>query len=147
MNDLTLFWLIIACIFLLIELGAPGLFYFLSFFCGSLCAALSSYFCMSLIDQGALFLITSIICFFILKRWVAKYGSRSHYHSNMYALQGKQGLIVTPPTTQKFGYVYIDGELWACKARDHAVEAGQIVQVVTVQGAHVVVVAKVEHSH
>lgn len=81
----------------------------------------------------------------MLKRWVKRYGSRGHYHSNMYALQGRHGLIVTPPTAQKFGYVYIDGQTWACRSDDVSLDAGQEVEVIAIRGAHVLV-TKVKHS-
>lgn len=145
MQNQTLFWLISSCIFLCIEIGTPGLFYFLSFFCGSICAALMSYLCFSLIDQGVIFLLSSIICFFVLKGWVKRYGVRGHYQSNIYALQGKRGPIVTPPAAQKFGYVYIDGELWACRSDDVSIQAGHIVEVIAVRGVHVLV-TKIKHS-
>jgi membrane protein implicated in regulation of membrane protease activity len=74
-----------------------------------------------------------------LKAWV-KRSDKNHYHSNMYALQGKRGVIVTPATEYQFGYVHIAGELWACKnLGDKEIAPGATIQVVDVKGAHLIV--------
>ncbi len=140
MNTYIFFWLVVAVFFLLFELGTPGLFYFLSFSCGALIAFVAGAFCMSVVDQASIFLISSVAAFFLLKEWVKRYGSKSHYHSNIYAMQGKRGVIITPATMQQFGYVHIGGETWACKTVDNKlIPAGVAVQVMQVRGAHLIV--------
>lgn len=75
----------------------------------------------------------------MLKAWV-KRSDNNHYHSNMYALQGKRGVVVTPAREYQFGYVHIAGELWAYKSvADQEILAGSTVQVVDIRGAHLIV--------
>jgi membrane protein implicated in regulation of membrane protease activity len=139
MNSYVLLWCGVALFFLLFELGSPGLFYFLSFFCGAVISALIALLELSLFDQVTMFLLSSVAAFFALKAWV-KRSDKNHYHSNMYALQGKCGVVVTPATEYQFGYVHVAGELWACKYLAHQeIKAGATVQVVDVKGAHLIV--------
>lgn len=139
MNSYVLVWSAVALFFLFFELGSPGLFYFLSFFCGALISLLLALIDLSLFDQAVMFLLSSVVSFFFLKAWV-KRSEKNHYHSNMYALQGKQGVIVTPATEYQFGYVHVAGELWACKnVANQEIQAGVAVQVVDIKGAHLIV--------
>jgi membrane protein implicated in regulation of membrane protease activity len=139
MNSSVLLWFGVALFFLLFELGSPGLFYFLSFFYGALISALLALLGLSLFDQMIMFLLFSIASFFALKAWV-KRSDKNHYRSNMYALQGQHGVVVTPPTEYQFGYVHIAGELWACKnLGNQEMTAGATVQVVDIKGAHLIV--------
>lgn len=139
MNNYVLLWSGVALFFLLFELGSPGLFYFLSFFCGASISALLALMELSLFDQATMFLCSSVAAFFLLKAWV-KRSDKNHYHSNIYALQGKRGVIVTPATEYQFGYVHIAGELWACKnAANQEIAVGSAVHIVDIKGAHLIV--------
>jgi len=140
MNTYILFWLVVACGFLLLELTSPGLFYFLSFSCGALCAALAGGVCLTVFDQKVIFLVTSFGALFVLRRWVRMQLRHNHHVSNVFALQGKRGVVVKPATSEHFGYATIDSETWAFKMvhhQDHA--AGQQIEVVAIKGAHLIV--------
>lgn len=140
MNNYIFFWLIVALFFLLFELGSPGLFYFLSFSCGALITSFAGAMCVSVFDQAIIFIVSSIAAFFALSKWVKKQTGTKHSHSNIYALQGKRGVVVTPATLDQFGYVHIGGQVWAYKAlNNEEISAGSPVEIVDVRGAHVVV--------
>lgn len=135
-------WLIIAVLFLLLEMGHPGLFFFLSFSCGALITALISLYSSTFIAQSIIFLVSTILSLFILKKWVAKkvrLGAK-HTHTNMYALQGKRAIVLESITPTKPGLVKINGEIWTARSmHDDAINKDATVQVVRVSGAHVVV--------
>lgn len=141
MCNYTISWFIFTIFFLFFELGNPGLFYFLSFACGSAAASLAGLFSASLIDQIVLFFIVSCCALAMLKKWVRRYGNRNHYQSNVYALRGKKGVVIKPALKGEFaGYIHIEGQVWAYKAvKDEMIAAGSSVEVVDVQGAHLVV--------
>lgn len=141
-------WLIIAVLFLLLEMGHPGLFFFLSFSCGALIASLVSLYSQSLILQSIIFLISTFISLFILKQWIAKklrLGTK-HTHTNMYALEGKHAVVLQSITPTKPGLVKINGEIWTARSlHDGIIHKDVLVQVIRVSGAHVVV-KKIEKS-
>ena len=134
------FWLVISLLFLLFELGSPGLFYFLSFAGGAAIASLAATFCLPLMVQAIVFVVASVCIIFILKKWVKKYASNRHFHSNVFALQGKKGLVIRPATQHQFGQVQLDGELWAFRPhQEQVITEGQEVTVLDMRGAHVIV--------
>ncbi len=142
MKDTIFFWLVIALLFLISELGHPGLFFFLSFSFGALISALISVWYDSWIIQSTAFLVGAIISFFVLKRWVRvkmRKDRRDHL-TNVYALQGKKGTVIESILPDKPGYVQINGERWTARSVHTAIiEQGVQVIVIDVRGAHVIV--------
>lgn len=141
MNIYPFFWFVTALFFLLFELGHPGLFYFLSFSCGSFAAFFASLLELTMFDQIIFFFIVSACSVWIMKRWVRRHGNRGHYQSNVYALLGKRGVVVTPIVRGQFaGYIHIEGQVWAYKTIGaDIIPAGSLVEVIDVHGAHLVV--------
>ena len=141
MSIYPFFWFVTALFFLLFELGNPGLFYFISFSCGSFAAFFASLCELTIFDQIVFFFIVSACALWMMKRWVRDYGNRGHYQSNVYALRGKRGVVVTPLVRGQFaGYIHIEGQVWAYKTLDSdVIPAGSLVEVIDVQGAHLVV--------
>lgn len=137
------FWLIVAFFFLIMEMGSPGLFFFISFFFGGLIAAAVSVFTPSTIIQTICFLSGTGVASLVLRYCVVpRIGKdRPHAHTNVYALKGKQGIVLKNISFEHPGLVRVNGELWAAKiARDElAVVKGDFIEVVEVRGAHVVV--------
>ena len=134
-------WLIASIFFLTIELLNPGLFFFLAFFAGCLGAALAVPVVASLIQQGMVFLATSLFMFIILRYWVRSHysSSHSHYHSNVYALIGKRGNVLKKITPLTPGQAKVRGEVWSAKSHEAVIEKGSVVQVINVVGCHVIV--------
>ena len=140
MTTYIFFWLVIALLFLLFELGSPGLFYFLSFAGGAAIASIAAALCYPLMVQAMTFIGASIAIIFILKKWVKKHASYNHYHSNVFALQGKQGIVIQPAQQHQFGQVQLNGELWAFRPhQSQVITEGDVVTVLDVRGAHVIV--------
>lgn len=88
-----------------------------------------------------IFLAGSVLALVLLKRFVHTYErDNKKTHTNMYALQGKQGIVVTTIEPNRFGQVKVGGEQWAARAHNNGViEVGAEVEIVAVGGAHVVV--------
>ncbi|KKP36118.1 MAG: hypothetical protein UR26_C0001G0162 [candidate division TM6 bacterium GW2011_GWF2_32_72] len=131
MLKFLLIWLVIAFLFLLMEMQAPGLFYFLSFFIGGLAAASSSFWIESSVYQTIIFLIVSLISMFILKFFVSTWMhlTSPNIQTNVYGLIGKVGIVVKHIKPKVSGAVKVGGEIWM--ARD--VKGGEILQGVSVR--------------
>ena len=144
MNYITFLWLIIALVFLLLEIAHPGIFLFLSFCFGALAGAALNWFGYNLNIQLICALLSTCVACIILFYWVRKrYG---HFEkgiddqSNVYALAGRKGLVIKTIETGGFGFVKLNGETWMARASDDVgIEQGQEVEVLYIRGAHVVV--------
>lgn len=136
------YWLVIAFIFLIMEMGSPGLFFFISFFFGGLAAAAASCFTPSPITQTIFFLSGTSIALLILRYFIVPLlgKDRPNERTNVYALKGKQGFVLKNISFEHPGLVRINGEIWAAKiVRDESALKGDLIEVVDVRGAHVVV--------
>ena len=141
MKTLFFIWLVIALVALILEMGSPGLFFFLSFSFGALATAIVSLWFDSLVVQGCTFLASTIFALIILRLWLVR--SRKHLphtRTNIYALQGKRAMVLKRISPEKPGIVKIDGEVWTARPADYrGIETGVEVEVVDVVGAHVIV--------
>jgi membrane protein implicated in regulation of membrane protease activity len=119
-DQAVFFWLLFAFMCLVVEIGHPGLFFFLSFFFGALCAAGIALSGMSIASQGILFFTVTGIAFFVLRRWVYQYVHKStkNNQTNVYALQGKRGVVLTTVKILHKGVVKIGGERWLAHSVD-----------------------------
>ena len=136
-------WLAIAFLFLIMEMGHPGLFFFLSFSFGGLTAAFASYVTDSFIIEMLAFFGGTVVALYILRYWgIYSLGkSRPAQQTNFYALKGKRALVKQDIFLDKPGLVTIGGQVWAACLIQHDSSAliGDVVEVVDVRGAHVVV--------
>ena len=136
-------WLIVAFFFLIMEIGHPGLFFFISFFFGGLTAAAVSCVTESMTLQIISFFGGTVIALYILRHWgitlVGK--NRPHQQTNFYALKGKRAVVTQDIVAEKAGLVTIGGQVWAARSihHDDTIIRGDVVEVVDVRGAHVVV--------
>ncbi len=142
MTYITLYWLLAAGAFLLFEAAHPGFFVFLSFCFGALAGAGASWLGYPLLYQSGIALVATFIAAFVLIRWVKAYLKHvpRDQLTNYYAMVGKKGVVVQEGTSDEFGQVKIDGELWAYRSvHDEPLAIGNEVEVIAVRGAHVVV--------
>lgn len=142
------FWLIISVIFFILEMGSPGLFFFISFGLGAIASAGVSLYVMSFVYQMAVFLCTSIGAFIFLRWWTKKYILKKHtILTNASALIGKQAQVIKPISCFQLGQVRVAGQVWSAKALDQSqITVGVIVEITDVKGAHVVVRKINEHD-
>jgi len=136
----TLFlWATIIIIALLIEAGAPGLFYFLSLAVGSAAAAFLSYSDFDILAQLGCCFIVSCVTLLVL-RYLVKHDNTKELPTNMHALIGQKARVIEPISMNQAGSVKIYGDTWLAREKnDHEVPSGHEVTIVDVQGCHVIV--------
>lgn len=138
MNIQIWLWSIVALVFLTLEIGHPGLFYFISFCLGALNAALFAFLDYSLYFQAITFFISTIVALFILRMCVARM-KRTTHATNVYALVGKKGIVIEQIAADQPGYVKIQGEQWLARSKATVLPKGCTVTVIDVRGAHLIV--------
>ena len=123
------------------EMGSPGLFYFLSFFFGSLLTAFATIYYDSLITQSLVFLGGTLAALGILKFWVRTrlQSTEKDHQTNVYALQGKHGIALSSITPEKSGVVKVGGEVWSARTIRSTISDGDSVKVTAIQGSHLIV--------
>jgi len=131
-------WLAIMLATLLLEMGHPGLFFFLSFACGSGAAALTAYLEWSLTSQIILFLLVTVLNIVFLKK-IAHKLHHPETRTNMQALIGNHALVIKTITPMVPGQVKINGEIWTARSINHTFEIDSTVIVSRVIGSHVIV--------
>ncbi len=136
-------WLIVALVFLILEMGHPGLFFFISFFFGGLFAAGVSCFTDSIMHQVLTFFGSTMVALYILRHYaVGMIGkNRPHQPTNFYALKGQRATVTQTIMAEKAGLVSIGGQVWAARSTHsrETIASGDVVEVVDVRGAHVIV--------
>jgi membrane protein implicated in regulation of membrane protease activity len=134
------YWIVIAFVLLLFEVGHPGLFFFSAFSAGALITAFASLWLHSWIAQCSVFLVATLSSLFILRYFVAPYihKGQEHYHSNVYALIGKRGMVLEAITSDTPGKVKVDGEVWVARLihSNQPIGVGSLVEIVATSGSH-----------
>ncbi len=136
------FWLVVACLFLIAEVGHPGLFFFLPFSAAAFITAGISLWQESLVIQGLSFLSLAVLIFLILHRSlkIRSLVHRGEQKTNIDALIGKRAIVITDIAHQGTGYVKLDGEKWLSRSIDGStINSGTTVEVVMARGAHLLV--------
>ncbi len=132
------------CIFL--ELSSPGYFFFLSFSVGALAAALVAWFNVATAVQGGVFLGVSALIFLMLRSYAARLAQEESVKTNVYALQGKKGVVLEQIAPFTRGWIKVDGEIWAAVPYDDSsIEKGALIEVVDSAGSHLKV-KQIDHS-
>lgn len=132
-------WLSVALLCLLFEMGHPGLFLFLSFFFGALATAGVSVLSPDLVVQGAAFLLSSAVSLWVLRAWI----KTTHRHipkTNVHAMQGKRGKVITSLEPHEMGTVKVGGQVWSARSlHNDQLSVDTLISVVHVKGAHLIV--------
>ena len=144
MFQITSVWIVIALFLLFAELGAPGLFFFVSFAFGALVSAFFSMFFFSLTVQLTMFISVSLATFFVIRVLLkrAKFSDVHHesVESNIDALVGKTAVVTKLIKTSARGHVKIGAEEWVAQSvENQEIEVGERVRVVSVSGNKVLV--------
>lgn len=138
MNQLFFYWLITAVLFLLFEIGHPGLFLFLSFSIGALFGAIISILGYPPSVQLLGAFGVSLASFLMLSLWIArrfKSEQRHSHRSNIDALVGKEGFVIATITQTQPGLVKIHGTVWSSKTvHGNELSVGLRVSVVKIEG-------------
>lgn len=140
MNVYFIMWCFLFLVAVLFELLSPGFFFFLSFACGCIAAAIANFFSLSMSIQLTVFAIGSFLSLILLRKYVSRSLKGTLHPTNVDALIGKKGTVTEVIYPNQPGYVKINGELWLSKTVHHeSIKNGEIVEVVGVKGSHVIV--------
>lgn len=133
-------WLVIA-LFLIMEMGSPGFFFFISFFAGALGSAVASLFLLSFFVQTIVFLCVTSGSFVFLRYWVKKQMIPRHvFPTNVYALQGKRGYVIKKIEQDFSGQVKVRGQVWSAQSyNNQIIEKNSAVEIIDIRGVHLIV--------
>lgn len=134
-----LIWLTICLLFFIVELTGIGMFFFLSFSIGALMSAITCFWVPCLFWQALIFLGSSAVAVALLK-FLVHPERFMHHATNAERLVGMHGLVVKAVTHELPGQVKVHGQIWSARSIDPQVlPAGTMVEIVRVQGSHVIV--------
>ena len=142
MYSIEYFWLIVSIFFLLLEMGSPGLFFFLSFFCGAIVAAGASLWIPSVITQVGFFFVGTILSLIVLRYFIIPLvgKDRPSERTNVYALQGKRGFVTISIQEKQWGMVKVNGATWAARClHGSIINVGDEIEVIDIRGTHLIV--------
>lgn len=138
--EMFFLWLSVVIIFFLIELMAVSFFFFFSFSFGAFIAALLSLYTSSVVYQLLCFVGASFFSFLLLHMVFHPQRINKKTRTNSERLPGMRALVIKSIAPGLSGQVKIEGAVWSARVTgsELAIE-GEWVEVVAVQGSHVVV--------
>lgn len=132
-------WLIAAVIFLLLEVGTPGLFFFISLSIGSTVAAILAFMGYSLMAQCISALLGCCIGLPLLTI-VARKRRKDTAKTNIDALIGQEATVTVTISPHGIGRVKVRGEEWpAITTRQSAIQPSSRVTIVAIDGNKLIV--------
>jgi membrane protein implicated in regulation of membrane protease activity len=139
-----MFWLLVGILFLFAEVSTPGLFFFVAFAIGSFAAALLFFIGFSFVTQCLIGLVVSVISFLIIRILLKKYNfsdvTYGDSRTNINALIGKPGILVSAIKEGSYGRVKVRGEEWSAQSGGRGeISKGEKVEVVAIKGNKLVV--------
>lgn len=137
--SVTLFWVIVLAISVIIEAITIDLVS-IWFGVGAIVALIGNALGVSQVVQAVLFTITSVICIIISRPLAKKYLRGNIVKTNLDRIIGKHCLVTETMTADNKGEVKVMGSLWsATSLNNETIRAGEYAEVVSIEGAHVVV--------
>lgn len=137
--SMTLFWTIVLVISVIVEAITIDLVS-IWFGVGAVAALIGEALGCNQVIQVVLFTVTSIICILITRPLSKKYLRGNTVRTNYDRVIGKHCLVTETITADNKGEVKVMGTLWmATSLNNETIEAGQYAEVVSIEGAHVVV--------
>lgn len=139
-DNLALLWFSLIFFFLFLEMGHPGLLYFLSFSCGALCSFIATLYELCVPYQLFIFLAGTCSSILIVYFWNKQKKNQSQspsHRSNLEALIGKKVTIFVSKHDSKIFQTQIFGQVWQVRGlHDQPLHEEQQVVIVDVQGCH-----------
>lgn len=143
--SMTLIWLIAAIVFFIAEALTAGLAT-IWFAAGSVAAMLISFLDVSAKIQAAVFVVVSFgLLIFTRKIFVEKLRAGTE-KTNINALLGKKGIVISPVMPYAVGQVKVGGQVWsaASKNPEDSFEEGQLVTISAIEGVKLIITASEE---
>ncbi len=147
MNEMVM-WLMICVLLVLIECVTLGLTT-IWFAIGALVAMFAAMLQAPLWVQSTLFVVISIAMLIFTRPVVAKYFNKNRIKTNVEAVVGKEGIVVTAiDNLNATGMVTISGQEWTARTSEsgHKIPEGSIVVVKAVEGVKVIVEEREEEN-
>lgn len=137
--SITLIWTIILVVSVIVEAITIDLVS-IWFGVGAVCALIAEALGLSLTVQVVIFAIVSIICIIAIRPISKKYLRGNTIKTNLDRTIGQHCLVTERITADNKGEVKVMSTLWmASSLNNETIEAGEYAEVVSIEGAHVVV--------
>lgn len=137
--SITLMWTVVLLISVIIEaitIDLVSIWFGVGAVAALICEALG----LSQVLQVVIFAIVSVTCIIISRPLAKKYLRGNTIKTNLDRVIGKHCLVTETITADTKGEVKVMGTLWSAVSLDNIkIEAGQYAEVVSIEGAHVVV--------
>ncbi|MGI6632470.1 MAG: NfeD family protein [Bacillota bacterium] len=133
-------WVIVAVVCAVLEMATPS--FFIGWFgVGALAGALMSLLRVGMTGQIVAFLVVSVGLVISTKRISSSWHRKeSGAKTNVDAVIGKSATVIKEIPAKGMGQVKVNGEVWTAAAQDESrIPAGVTVEVVEVEGVHLVV--------
>jgi len=139
MENFWMIWIAIGLVCLIIEIFTPG-FLFMSFGVGAIITGLFSILNISLPIQISIFIFVTFIIFLFMRKISKKIISQASEETNIFALNGKTGIVTKEILLEARGYVKVGGEEWsAISDKNEIIENGVKVIINSVEGNKLIV--------
>ena len=107
---------------------------------GAIAALIGEFFGLDQTLQIVLFTIISIVCIFVTRPLAKKYLRGNTIKTNLDRVIGKHCLVTETITADNKGEVKVMGTLWlATSLNNMTIQAGEYAEIVSIEGAHVIV--------
>lgn len=137
--SITLIWTIILVIAVIVEAITIDLVS-IWFGVGAIVALIGDFLGISQVTQVVLFALTSAICIIVSRPLAKKYLRGNIVKTNLDRVIGKHCLVTETITADTKGEVKVMGTLWlASSLNNETIDIGEYAEVVSIEGAHVVV--------
>ena len=134
-------WLILAGIFLILEIYTVGfLIFWLSI--GALLAMIVSFFTQNIMVQMSVFVISSTILIFATKPFIKKFAKNENsIKTNVYSIIGKVGIVTQEINSiHATGQIKVDGEIWSATSQNTStIPEGTEVEILEIKGVKAIV--------
>ena len=139
--DPWLIWLIIAIVMLVVEFITVG-FFTITIACGALVAMLISFVIPYIWIQVAVFLVSSVICFYTVKPFLLSlFPVQNETRTAVDRLTGKICVVIVDiDNVNGTGQIKVDGDVWSARSSlVELIEAGTTVKIISVEGVKAIV--------
>ncbi len=137
--SMTAVWTLILVVSIIVEVITIDLVS-VWFSVGAVVALLSNLVGLNQTGQIIIFVIVSIICIIISRPLVKKYLRGNIVRTNLDRVIGKHCLVTETITADQKGEVKVMGKLWSATSfNNEVITVGEYAEVLSIEGAHVVV--------
>ena len=134
-----LIWLIIGVACVIIEIMDPAVF-FISFGIAGLITSPLATLGIPVWSQVLIFGVISFIVFLYMRKVYERLFKKAKTETNVYALVGKVGLVITLIPNDGRGEVKVGGEIWTAVSEDNLeVKNGEKVNILSIDGNKLIV--------